>query len=131
MKYKKKFWDKILMSLHKTSKFLFFLMCEILNITLNEIVGNLLEEVGFSWTAKTFKWVKTWERDHFFFTSFTEQFTNKELFTLLFFHSDNICKVKQIHVLSTTSVMVNLKENKTATILQFLTDYIFIRTAIN
>lgn len=51
MKYKKKFWDKILMSLHKTSKFLFFLMCEILNITLNEIVGNLLEEVGFSWTA--------------------------------------------------------------------------------
>lgn len=34
------------MSLHKTSKFLFFLMSEILNINLNEIVGNPLEEMG-------------------------------------------------------------------------------------
>lgn len=34
------------MSLNKTSKFLFFLMSEILNINLNEIVGNLLEEMG-------------------------------------------------------------------------------------
>lgn len=120
------------MSLHKTSKFLFFLMCEILNITLNEIVGNLLEEVGFSWTADIQMGKNMRTRPFFFYqTSFTEQFTNKELFTLLFFHSDNICKVKQIHVLSTTSVMVNLKENKTAMILQFLTDNIFIRTAIN
>lgn len=58
------------MSLHKTSKFLFFLMCEILNITLNEIVGNLLEEVGFSWTADIQMGKNMRTRPFFFFYQF-------------------------------------------------------------
>lgn len=87
-------------------------MSEILNINLNEIVGNLLEEMTLFLNSKDIQIGKNiGMRPFFFFTNFTEQFT-KKLFKLLFFHSDNICKVKQMHVLSTTSVNCQLERGR-------------------